>query len=116
MRLSPGYMAVDMDTKKLDDDAWEKVADRIESVLGGMLPHNTTHDGWFHGHYIFEGSVPDGVAGKLSIDGVVVGDVIRPEHRYLATGGGYLCRWFRPPALPSGLLPWVEMKPKAAAA
>ena len=112
LRLSPGYMAVDLDTKKLADDAWGKVRSEIEAVFGGLLPHNTTSTTRCHGHYIFDvGVLPPDVSGKVRIDGVCVGDVIRPDHRYLATGPEYLTCWHRPTPLPEKVVEWIGLKP-----
>ena len=114
LKLDDGWFAVDLDTKKLADDSWGKVEAEVEGVLGGLRPHNTTSTIRCHGHYIFKGFLPPDVSGKLRIDGIVVGDVIRPDHRYLCTGPEYLCWWSDPSIPPEGVLPWLEPKPRPA--
>ena len=111
LRLSPGFVAVDMDTKKLADDVWGQVEAEVEGVLGGLRPHNTTSMIRFHGHYIFSGTVPADVSGKVRIGGVCVGDVIRPDHRYMATGAEYLTCRYPPSLLPRKVVDWIELKP-----
>ena len=115
LRLSPGWFAADIDTKNMGDDEWALVADVVEDALGGLRPHNTTLNAWFHGHYIFRepsGGLP-ACDGLLWVNGVRVGDVIRTSHRYLATGRGYECVWYPPRAAPAGVLAMLKLKPVA---
>ena len=117
LRLDEGFFAVDLDTKKLSDADWGRVGEEVQGVFGtGELPppHNTTTPAYrgvyrWHGHYLFRGTLPDRVSGKLTIDGIVVGDVIRPDHRYMATGAGYRCRWWEPQPPPQTLLDWMTV-------
>lgn len=115
--LSPGLIVADIDTKRLSHDEWRTVAGEIADVLGGYTCFNTTTPDTqrFHGHYLFacdEHAVTgDGFDSKLTVNGVVVGDVIRPNHRYIATGAGYAVNldgvWVPPPA-PEMVLRWAQ--------
>ncbi|MDE2986619.1 MAG: primase alpha helix C-terminal domain-containing protein [Chloroflexota bacterium] len=117
LSLNRNVIVLDIDTKKMEDETWEQVREPLGEVLAGAglrSPFNTTHNGRLHGHYLTVGSVSKEISGLLVLNGEHVGEVLRPMHRYICTGGGYRCRWQLPALLSSGLLGLVQRKPKPA--
>ena len=113
--LSHDHLCLDLDTKKLAEDAWERVYGPLTAILGVEplgVPHNTTAPGvkW-HGHWIFAAAPPERVTGRLVVAKTPVGDLLRARHRYLCFGAGYTANWYEPPPIPSAAWHWIETPP-----
>ena len=114
--LDDQFLALDLDTGKLDQAGWERVGIPLTAVLGESpgVPHNVSqaHCGnrW-HGHWLFQAQSPERTTGSIVVAGVNCGDLIRSRHRYLAFGSQYVANWYPPPVIPSAAWHWIEVTP-----